>query len=84
MRQGPGRFDIPNDSPGSIRFVERTFRWGEAREKNVILLLEQVKETPVFTGPTPSMAETLALTATDKNIYVGPIFKVYSSFVYEW
>ena len=84
LRKGPGKFIIPNDSPGSIRFAERTLRWVGGREKVCVLLMEQIKEVPIFTAPIPLMAEAMALQATRQGTHGGPLFKIHASLVYEW
>ncbi|KAJ3531161.1 hypothetical protein NMY22_g8272 [Coprinellus aureogranulatus] len=81
-RRGPGKFSIPNDSPGSIRFAERAFRWGD-REKVVVLLMEQLREVPVYTAPFPLLAEAKALESARERAWSSPIFKIHASFVYE-
>lgn len=83
LRRGPGKFNIPNDERGSIRFAERSFRWGN-REKTVVLLMEQLREVPVYSAPIPMLAEAKAYESARTASYGKPIFRIFASLVYEW
>lgn len=81
--RGQGRnMTFINNGVGSIRLVEKFFRHG-GEDINVVLLLEQTKNLPLFTGGTIMESDRAADEFTRRN--VGEThFKIISSMAYTW
>jgi hypothetical protein len=71
-----------NNGVGSIRLVEKFFRYG-GEDINLVLLLEQAKTLPLFTGGTVMEADRAADEFTRRD--VGEThFNIISSMAYTW
>ncbi|TEB21964.1 hypothetical protein FA13DRAFT_1526508 [Coprinellus micaceus] len=71
-----------NNGVGSIRLVEKFFRYGD-EDINLVLLLEQAKTLPLFTGGTVMEADRAADEFTRRD--VGEThFNIISSMAYTW